>query len=79
MLKRMIGYGKGCGFVYLTMVKRFEGGERDYILKMTLEWECHEKKSNGKKKVGAKSSRWDGYRSIVRHEPYLLLVVREFQ
>lgn len=43
----------GCGVTSPIVVKRFEGGEIDYVLKMALEWEHRENKSNGKKKVGA--------------------------
>lgn len=45
----MNGHGKGYGVVSSAVVKRFEGDERDYILKMTLEWEQYKKKSNDKR------------------------------
>lgn len=41
----MIGHGKGHRVAFPYVVKRFEGGERDYVLKMALELERYEKKN----------------------------------
>lgn len=49
----MIGRGKGHGVTSPTGVKRFEGVERDYILKVALEWEHRENNPNGKNNVRA--------------------------